>query len=87
MNTAAAPTGFTQISEGVWLFESDLSGVVIDERQLKEWAEQLLAVAADGEAEEWKAAFAECWGAETTEKVVKIAREIWRKREEAKKWM
>jgi hypothetical protein len=58
-----------------------MSAVTIDEKQLKEWAEQLVDVSDDGEAEEWKAAFAECWGAELTEKVIKIARGIWRIRQ------
>jgi acetylornithine/succinyldiaminopimelate/putrescine aminotransferase len=60
------------------------TAITIDEKQLKEWAEQLVAVSDDGEAEEWKAAFSECWGTELTEKVIKIAREIWRARQERK---
>ncbi|MDR0771289.1 MAG: hypothetical protein LBE75_08900 [Burkholderiales bacterium] len=80
MTTATIRPGFREISEGILVFECDHAAFEITEQQLRWWAEELVAVADDGEAEEWKAAFAECWGADTTDKVIKIAREIWRNR-------
>jgi hypothetical protein len=73
----------TRLSDDVIVVERNFGRVEITEKQLTEWAEQLVECAADGESEEWITAFSEWQEPGTVEKVKTIARKIWRERMES----
>ncbi|MDR2173635.1 MAG: hypothetical protein LBE32_05470 [Burkholderiales bacterium] len=86
MNNEYIPRyGEHQISDGVYTYgfnRIDHDHFVVTDKQLRCWAEELVAVADDGEAEEWIAAFAEFHPPEIVEQVRNIARKLWSVRKE-----